>query len=200
MENRHISLQDAAEISQYRPNIGYIFTDAAGAREVGGLCGIGGISYSLGFAYQIPRHVFMPLFRDEFFRDSRGAESIIAQEELLGQIFSVWYLFMKFPKLSKFHVALHVDNTVAGAQFRRGRARYELCSFLIGGIKEILRSKDSIATISWIDTERMKSSGADALSRIRMDYIAGLSVDLISASTFGRFVREVFPFSSSRCG
>ena len=192
-ENRKIPFSEAASDLTPKSKVVDLFTDASGGEKDGGFHGIGGLSYSDSFAFQIRREVFLEVLRQERFRDSMDRGSIIADEELLGQVLSVWLYFKLFPNVRDVHLALHVDNTVARSQIRKGRAKYEVQSMVLGSMYELLKSRASICTVKWIDTEEMKFSGADFLSRKACKLYKGIKVLLLKEKLFNEFVDEMFP-------
>ena len=195
LENRRIPFSDAAQEFVCKEEIVYLFTDAAGqSTEMNSFRGVGGLSITHRFAFQLHRLDFVDILKSPRFADSASnIKCTIADEELFGQILSVWLFFELHPLAHDVHIALHVDNQVAEAQIRKGRTKYEVSSLVLATLHDILRAKKSIVTVHWISTDHMKDVGADYLSRYRCRRILGLAVQYITQDQLSKFFADMFP-------
>ena len=167
------------------------YTDAAGKGEQGGIDnfkGIGTISMTHRFAFQIPETVCRDFLVNGPLLDSTVAPGEIIDAEFLGQNFTLWYITDHLG-LVKPNTLIQgrCDNTVAETWCRKGRARYEGRAALLRWVLGNLKSAGGWLAMRWINTTQMKIAGADYLSRNRVPYYRGLRVVLVNHDLFKTF-------------
>lgn len=184
-QNRWVSFDEISLPLPRSKHYSLTFADAAGQDDADSTFGIGGLSYTARFAFQIPHHIVLPFLQE--LHDRNPFRAHIINTEHLVQLFTVWYGFETKNFEPNSIIELRTDNSVVCAWWRKTRCRYSAQSFMLDAILDLAHSHGCQLNVTWISTELMKLSGADSLSRERLHSIQNLPVEHISQKLFNKF-------------
>jgi len=184
-ENRWVSFDEIVASNRFYQDFKLCFADAAGVDDFEDSFGVGGLCTSAQFAFQISHSLVNPFLRS--LQDRNPFPHIIYNGENLVQVFMLWYGFHIGRFAPGTLIELRTDNTAVYHAWRNGRCRYAAQSYMLDRVSALTESMGCHFEITWVNTDMMKASGADALSRNRFRKINGIPVTQICPSTFGNF-------------
>ena len=171
------------------------FADASGspvpwATSAVGHYGVGGFSWDLQFAWQMPKHTYIPWLKNA--GDSQSDPCSINTEELMTQMLNIWLIKAFFPdQLFKSAILAHVDNSGVDRWIARYAAKHAFQSKLLCLQSKIEADFKCKVTPIWISSGEMILSRADALSRFEYQDMLGIKVLKINRQLFRQFKADV---------
>ena len=189
--NPWVSFDDIIRDTLQHEHYCLAFADAAGLDDFNDTFGLGGLSHSAKFAFQIPHEIYRPFLKS--LPDFNPFPDHIINSEHLAQVFTVWFGFSNSLFTPGSLIELRTDNAVVCSWWNKSRCRYAAQSSMLDAAVRLARSHNCHIFMTWFPTELMADCGADDLSRKKLNYINGLVVSHINKHTFHVFTRFILP-------
>ena len=173
-----------------------IFSDAAGSpppwipSSSSGYYGMGGISWEMKLAWQMPKKVYNQWLANA--NDTQSNPNSINSEELTAQLMSLW-LIKKFRTNMLYKAILYsyVDNSGVDVWIEKSNAKHAFQSKLLC-LRSFIEMTFKCKVIPvWIPSKEMVVSRADALSRFKFRQMLGIKVIKINRTMFRQFTADV---------
>ena len=136
LENRWVTYEEITSTSRRYQNFELCFADAAGEDDLENESyGIGGLSLSANFAFQIPNTIVTPFLHS--IQDRNPFPETICNAEHLMQIFLLWFAFKNGLFKPGSLIEQRTDNTTVYFNWKKGRCRYSAKSNMLDLVNQL---------------------------------------------------------------